>query len=85
MKQYQLVKYKYGVGPRYTAFCLTPNLSRVRTVERFGKIIEMTHEGAKSSRSRHFQSRNSAEAYARDRDIEIISPDWSVLSGTRIW
>lgn len=84
MKRYELVKYRYGVGPKYTAFCLTPSLSKPKVVERFGKVLVLTNLGSKSRYSRHFQTKEAAMAWCKSNDVEIISPCWSVLTGTTI-
>lgn len=82
VKKYSLVKYRYGVGGKYTAFCLTPSLDAPISVERFGKTLKITHKGSKSSLARHFQRKEAAEAWARHNQAEIMAPDWSVLPGT---
>jgi hypothetical protein len=85
VKKYTLIRYKYGVGGRYTAFCLTPSLNAPKTVERFGKTFEITSKGTKSSNARHFQTPEAAQTWLDTNQAETIAPCWLPLSGTIIW
>lgn len=84
-KKYSLVRYKYGVGGRYTAFCLTPSFDSIRRVVRFGKTIEISHNGIKSRLARHFQTPEAAQAWLDKHQAETIAPCWERLPGTGIW
>ena len=80
MKQFELVKYRYGIRPQYTAFCLTPACRPPRPAR--DKFPEQTNEGISSSRARHFQRRLTAEVWAGSQGVEIVAAEWALLPGT---
>lgn len=82
---FELVRYKYGTGGRYTAFCLTPKYEVPITRIFNGKELTSTNEGASSLRAGHFQSPDSAWNWANRQNIEISGWNPSPLEGTRLW
>jgi len=83
MKKYELVKYKYGIKPRYTAFCLTP-ACKPRLTELYGKSYTFTNLGVSSPHARHFQTPEAAKEWMAKNAIYADSSDWSLLDGTLV-
>ncbi len=83
--QYELVKYKYGVGGKYTAFALVPLLKRPRTVKRGEVTWQARHNGLSSRGARHFQTPSAAKTWLDSQKIDGKAFDWSVLPATSIW
>ena len=68
MKQYELVKYKYGMKPHvFTAFG-----------------IAIRAKSGKKTILRHFQSPDTAKAYLESIGGEIVDADWRELPLTGI-
>ena len=84
MKEYELVKYRYGLKPHvYTGFCLTPALKKPKVRIIAGKEFVFINEGLSSSRGVHFQRVETAKAYADRAGILVRNADWSYLDGTK--
>jgi hypothetical protein len=81
---YELVKYRYGRGPFYTAFCLTPAVEP-QVVSMGGRQFTVTNRGSHHKRARHFQSPRSAHEWAAANEVEIVGADWTPLEGAGVW
>ncbi len=80
--EYELVKYRYGITHRYTAFCLTPRLANPRVVERGGQTFTVTSQGASSNAARHFQKSETAKRYLGRLGVDPAIFDFSLLPDT---
>jgi hypothetical protein len=88
MKIYELIKYLYGIKPRYTAFCLTPKTEPKQIKLPNGTIITYTNKGISSYEARHFQTPEYAQEWARLSGIQISlahARNWLPTSGSGIW
>jgi hypothetical protein len=65
--QFELVKYKYGKGPAYTAFCVAAGQANKK------------HRGQGGS---HFQRSETAREYLDTIGQDASIYDWSILPGT---
>jgi hypothetical protein len=80
--EYELVKYKYGVIKRYTAFCLTPKLAKPAIVQMAGKSWTVTNKGISSAQARHYGASEEAMRWLGAQGIDSTAFDWSLLPGT---
>jgi hypothetical protein len=73
---HELVKYVYGRGPKYTAFCLTPMGN--------GRKTKGGRMPIDNRRSRHFQTPEAAQAWLRSTGRKPSNPDWCPLKDTAV-
>ena len=82
--QYELVKYRYGMVRRFTAFCLTPKLEKPKIRVFDGKEAISTNKGPAARQARHFQWSDTAKRHLALIGQPDVGFDWTPLAGTEV-